>query len=302
MCEGGKMAQSSAAMDYRTLAGTTVALLSPPDVLDRIRSLINDPNAGAGELAEVIACDPGLTGQVLRMANNGRLEESSGIDSVADAVKSIGIDELHGIIFASTANDVFSEISEDLVSIEEFWHHSVCCGLAADVLARRCGLENPRRLFAAGLLHDIGQLPIYDALPEHAHRVLKTAGKAEQYRYRAEKEIIGFTHAQVGAEIMRHWQFPEKLREPVEFHHEPRRAERFPLETAIVHIATNVANVIEPSWKTSGDLEKSVRVIDPYVWRVTGLSEDEMEPVVNDVVMLSFDVTAIVTPSAMTIF
>lgn len=289
-------------MDYRMLASTAVNLLSPPDVFDRIRFLLQDPAAEAQEIVEVISCDPGLTGQVLRMANCQRLSESPWIDSIGDAVESIGIDELHGMIVASSSNDVFARIPQDLVSIEEFWHHSVCCGLAAEVLARRCPVADLQRLFAAGLLHDIGQLPIYDRLPEHARRVLLSAGKAEQYRYRAEKEIIGYTHAQVGAELMRCWQFPEKLWEPVEFHHEPRCADRFPLETAIVHIATNVANVIEPSWKTSGDLAKSLGVIDPHAWQVTGLSEDDIEPVLSDVMMLSFDVTEIVTPNAMTIF
>jgi putative nucleotidyltransferase with HDIG domain len=293
---------TSEIMDYRMLASTAVSLISPPDVFKRIKSLMEDPAAGVEEIVEVIACDPGLTGQVLRIANSQRLSVSPGVDNVADAMESVGIDDLYGVMFASAANDVFAQIPEDLVSIEEFWHHSVCCGLAAEVLARRCIAVDLERLFVTGLLHDIGQLPIYDRLPEYARCVLRRAGKAEQYRYRAEKEIIGYTHAQVGAELMRQWLFPDRLWEPVEFHHEPRRANRFPVETAIVHIATNVANLIEPSWKTSGDLEQSMRVIDPHVWEVTGLSEDDIEPTLNDVIMLSFDVTEIVTPNFMTIF
>ena len=151
-------------------------------------------------------------------------------------------------------------------------------------------------------MHDIGQLPIYSRLPDLARQVLAKAGEPEAYRYRAEQEIIGFTHAQVGAEMMRWWRLPDSLWEPVAFHHEPGQATRFPVETAIVHIATNIGNAIEPSWKTGGDLEKSVHSINPMVWSVTRLSPDDIEPVLTEVIMRSFDVMETVSPDALTIY
>lgn len=283
------------------LAASVVSLLLSPDVLLRLNTLMQDSDANRDEIAEVIACDPALTAQVLKMANSLPSAESDAADSIADAIELIGTEDLQGMIFASAANDVFAGIPQHLTTIDEFWHHSICCALAADSLARRSSREDLGRVFVTGLLHDIGQLPIYERLPAHAEQVLQQAGEPEQYRYRAEKDIIGYTHAQVGAELLRCWNLPQRLWEPVAYHHEPRRARAFAVETNIIHIATNIANVIEPSWKTSGDLSQSLGIIDPLAWEVTGLSEQDMEPVLEDVMMFSFDVTEIIAPDAMTI-
>jgi len=286
-------------VDYRSLTKKAADLISPPDVCRRVRILMDDPAATVESIAQVIECDPGLTGRILKIANSRREAGSDSIESVGEALEQVGVSDVRGMIFATVAASTFEQIPEDF---DDFWHHSVCCGLAAQVLAGRCRLVHGERLFTAGLLHDIGQLPIYDQLPDLARRVLDKAGEPEKYRYRAEQEIIGFTHAQVGAELMRWWQLPDSLWGPVEFHHEPARASRFPVETAIIHIATNIANAIEPSWKTTGDLDISIRAINSDVWSVTGLSKDDLEPVLSEVIMRSFDVMETINPNALNIY
>ena len=104
-------------VDYRTLAGAAVNLFSPPDVFDRIRLLIQDPASSTEDIAEVVICDPGLTGQVLWAANRVRPSASSWIDSIADTVKL----SLSGRIirrFASLVLTQWPEVAEKFESVE----------------------------------------------------------------------------------------------------------------------------------------------------------------------------------------
>jgi len=289
-------------MNYRDLANTAYNLISPSMVHERLQILLSDAENGFDQIAEVIECDPVMVGQILRFANNRGSMNSTQVDSISEAVEAIGVKGMHGIMLATDARDTFDNVPADLVEVQDFWHHSVCCGLAAQVLAKHIEHLDGDRLFVAGLLHDLGQLAIYDQLPDLARQVLEKAGEPEAYRYCAEKEVIGFTHAQVGAEMMRNWRLPSSIWEPVEFHHEPLLGNRYPIEAAILHISTNVANAIEPSWKTKCDLQQTIRTIDSGVWQVTGLSEDDLEPTLNEVIMRSFDVTATVTPQALLIY
>ncbi len=277
-------------------------VFSPPIVHRRLIELLQDGDNNKQEIADVVSHDPGLLARVLHAANNSSDGSSREIVDAYDAVSAINDNELRTIITTATAIDSFQNVDTDLVDINDFWNHSVCCGLAARILAERCEKANPEHAFIAGVLHDIGQLVIYHALPQLATEVLRKAGEPEAYRYRAEKEIIGITHADVGAELLKSWGLPEYLHEVVQFHHEPAKATNHPVETALVHISTSVANRIEPSWKMDLVQRESLAQINPYVWTVTDLSPEVIHPTLEEVNVESFGVMCLIDPKSMFIF
>ncbi|MDH3639634.1 MAG: HDOD domain-containing protein, partial [Gammaproteobacteria bacterium] len=179
------------------------ALCSPPIVCQRIVEFLDDPKKYRDEIIAIISHDPGLTARVLKAANNVPYASTQKVDDIHDAVSVLKEADLRTLITSITAVESFNHVNTDLVDMDNFWNHSICCGLAARVLAEQCGQANPDQAFVAGVLHDIGQLVIYCDLPELATEVLKKAGAPEAYRYRAEKEIIGITHAEVGAKLIR---------------------------------------------------------------------------------------------------
>jgi putative nucleotidyltransferase with HDIG domain len=156
--------------------------------------------------------------------------------------------------------------------MENFWHHSLYCALAAQHLAEASRHKvQSDVVFIAALLHDVGDLLIFNQLPEKGREALlySVEGPEGTEVYQAEREIIGFDHAQLGAEMARQWQLPEVLRECIEFHHEPVRAEKFPVETAIVHIANSLAYLAE----LDSDDEYEAARIDERAWEVAGLDK-----------------------------
>lgn len=283
-------------MDARHLVQNVSDLVSLPAVNERVMALL-DAEATQVEIGDVLRHDPSLTARLLKAANARRYGASSQVTDVGEAIDLMGTAEVRSLVTATAAVDSFRNVPVDLVDMNNFWQHSVCCALTARALAAQCGAEDQESLFLAGLLHDVGQLIIYHELPELARQVLEKAGEPEERRYRAEQAIIGFTHAQVGAELLRVWGFPTRLHEAVEFHHEPVKARRFPVDAAIVHLATCISNAFEPSWKNPS-LKQGHGGAWPEAWTITGLSESIIEPTLDTVAWELLDVADIVAPGA----
>ena len=134
---------------------------------------------------------------------------------------------------------------------------------------------NAESIFIAGLLHDIGQLLMFNQLPEKSHEaiLLLMEGTEDMDTFEAERHVFGFDHMQVGAELIKSWKLAPILQECVEFHHEPEKAKDFPVEVAIINIANAVA--VMADFNSMGD-DVEIPRINPDSWTLTGLSKDDL--------------------------
>ncbi len=80
--------------------------------------------------------------------------------------------------------------------------------------------------FTAGLLHDIGRLVLASSEPRQYQQVVARAGGHEDLVCEAESQVIGSTHAEVGAYLLGLWGLPGSIVEAVAFHHRPRESTR----------------------------------------------------------------------------
>ena len=183
------------------LVDQVTTLVSLPEVYVRLSALLDDPDATSADLGEVIRHDPGLATRLLRIVNSAFYALPSRIDDLTGAVTIIGRNDLRDLALATVAVETFDKIACDLVDMSTFWHHSVFCALIARLLGKRCNSHHTERLFGAGLLHDVGQLVIYHELPELARQALAGAEASDDGLYRAEKQVLGFTHAEVAREL-----------------------------------------------------------------------------------------------------
>lgn len=254
-------------------------LVSLPGVGVRVNEMVNDPSCVAAEIGKVISQDPALAARLLRMANSPAYGLSTQVNTVARAISIIGTNRIRDLVLATSTISAFEGIPNELVSMDDFWSHSLYCGAAARLLAEQRGMKHAETVFLAGLLHDIGQLVIFRKQPQAAKQalLLSIEGQDELALHKAEQEIFGFDHAQVGAALLRHWHFPDLLVECVEHHHAPEQARHYPMETALVHIANSIATLAE----IDSVLEEDAVHTEPSAWQVTGLSKEGIEPVVR---------------------
>lgn len=254
-------------------------LVTLPDVYMRISQLLDNPNSGAGDIAKAIGRDPAFTLRLLKVANSALYRFPSAISTVAKAVSVIGTSQIRNLSLSMSVAKSFAGLPNDLVSMENFWKHSLFCALIARQLAREARRCDPDALFTAGLLHDIGELVIFNRRPDAAREALQTViDSADDIQvFQAERQALGFDHGAVGGALARQWKLPPLLEECIAYHHDIASAEKHPREVAIIHIANVLAQMAEVGSTDPAD----AAVIDPLAWVVTGLSAESIEPAVQ---------------------
>jgi len=260
----------------KSLVKESIELISLPDVYIRLRNVITSPHASMSDVAQVIVHDPAITARLLKLVNSPFFGLVSKVDTISRAINLLGTQQVHDLVLATVVIDSFSGFTNDSFNIYDFWFKGVYCAVTARLLAYHCDDLDTERPFIAGLLHNIGHLVMHQIVPEESSSAEVVAMQKNINLYIAEREVLGFDYAQVGAELMREWKLPNSLSETTEFHQQPEKAEDFKLEAAIIHIASAVTqNSIDRLPNTPENL-----LINPECWKITGLLAEDI-PVYN---------------------
>jgi putative nucleotidyltransferase with HDIG domain len=137
--------------------------------------------------------------------------------------------------------------------IERLWKHSMATGLLARRIAAAEGgdLGVIEAAFAAGVLHDIGKLVYGFSMPQLYKMALERAAEKNLPQWKAETEVIGASHAEVGAYLLGLWGLPAAIVEAVAWHHHP--TERDPCEFSAL-TAVHVANYVHGRQTPSSEM------------------------------------------------
>jgi putative nucleotidyltransferase with HDIG domain len=256
-------------LDPDRLVGDVAGLVSLPEVVVRIDALVDDPASSAEDIGRTVQQDPALTARMLRLANSAMFGMQRQVDTVARAVAVLGTRQVRDLTLGLAAARAFDGIPNRLVSMGSFWHHSVLAAIAARLVASASPRGKPEAAFVGGLLHDVGQLVMFNKLPEQSRLALLMTIDApgEPDLHVCEREVVGFDHAAVGGALARRWRLPASLQECIEFHHEPGRARAHPLDVAVVHVANSLAVLAEIESDDYADAPE----IQGIAWELTRL-------------------------------
>jgi putative nucleotidyltransferase with HDIG domain len=209
------------------------------DVMEQIRN----PNADYAVLAERLRLDPGVTMNVLKVANSSFFAGSRRVDSLLQAFVRLGSRRLFQIMLTQ---NVAGRMAVRLTGYELEPHallrHSLFTALAAETLTKKLKLGFGETMFTCGLLHDMGKL-VMDEYAQALHPILRKHLENEAEPFDAiEHELFGITHAEAGALLMREWRFPEDLTAIVQTHHRPDRSDSHGTAARIVRLADRLAD------------------------------------------------------------
>ena len=216
-----------------------------PAIFQQFTEKLDDPGAKAEDFAEIISSDPSLTAKLLQIVNSAYYSFTATITDVSHAITIVGLTELRELILAVSVVEFFDDLPNQIVNMKSFWQHSVLTGLVARELQKTPAFRTKQSMFTAGMLHDIGSLVFYNRLPEIARSVLEISHRQGKPRYLVERSELGFDHANIGGELVRHWGLPVFLVEVVDCHHAPERTESFHRETQLLQLADRVTRMME---------------------------------------------------------
>ena len=267
------------ALQAQNLVDDVGPLLSLPELVLKINEMVNREDSNASEIGQAISQDPALSTRILRVANSPMYSSTRQVDSITRAVTLLGTKQIRDLVLSASAAKVFEGIPNDVISVEDFWHHSLYCALLARALAGVSRRVNSETMFTAGLLHDVGHLVMFNRIPEEAQAaiLLTIQGDADRDLYEAEQEILGFTHCDVGASLAERWHLPDVLIECIAYHHHPSQAQHFAGAVAHVHIANAIASLPYSDTPVVEDLQR----VDGNAWAMAGVTPADIGPVVQ---------------------
>lgn len=218
-----------------------------PGIAMRIIQKANDPRSAADDLSRIIMSDQSLAAKVLRMVNSAYYGVRNKVGSVRQAIVILGFNTIKSLALSTAIMDKFSTSSTDGFSRGDFWKHSIGVAITNKLLARRVSTNKDmeENYFMAGLLHDIGKVILDQYFHEEFLRVIEHMKLTRLSFYKAEMEVNGLTHAEIGGLLAGQWQLPDEFVAAIRFHHTPEnRAEHVQIINA-----THFANILA---KTKG--------------------------------------------------
>jgi len=248
-------------------------VVSLPAVVMKLSEAIQDPRTSNQDIENIVSEDSALAARVLRIANSAMYSFPSKVDTINKAVTVIGLQQLNDIVLACSAVKAFQNVSQDIVDMEMFWQHSIAVGTAARLLAVQRRESNIERFFTAGLLHDVGRLILLMELPVKSKEVIEHASQEGCYLYHAEKKIIGYDHAMIGAMLLKKWKLPDSLVLSTHYHHKPSLTSQYQLEASVVHLSDIIVHAM--NYGSSG--EKFVPALGKKVLATTDIGMDVLD-------------------------
>lgn len=280
------------------LAHEVETLFSLPDVAIRLNQLIDQPDTSIQDLVEVVQLDAGIAATVLRLANSAWYGLPSKVDTISRAITLIGQKALRDLVMSTSVITTFKGISSEFVDMRDFWDNSVTCGVVTRNLALKSGMRDAERMFLAGLLHKVGRLVFYASRPVQYRQVLQDRANGEAAIIAAEEAVFGFNYAQLGAALLRAWRVPAALDELVEFQLDPLQAPNQPKESAIVHVAGDIAYHMAPDIKARFQLGEYNLTFRESAWESLELERNVLAEVMQNSLIQAFELLEIINPRA----
>lgn len=212
-----------------------------PTVVTEVLRVTRDPDSSVFDLTEVLARDQALTAKVLRLANSALFGFPRRIATLSDAVVLLGFHTIKSLAIAGSAFSVMDRAVEGY-GLERgwMWQHGIAAGAAARFLAKKWRPALAEEAFIGGLLHDLGKIVLDSYVGEAFDEIIKKVRRENKPFASAERDILGFDHAAVGALVAEAWALPGDLVAAVRYHHSPSEATE---DTALVGLA-HLGNIV----------------------------------------------------------
>ncbi len=204
----------------RLINGLTT-LPTLPGTYHQLVALLDNAEADVKHLVNLIRDDAVLTLQILKLVNSSAIGLVRHISDLQEAVNYLGLNTLRSLVLAHHIFSSFSAEQTQEFKLEDLWKHSCTTARIAEAL-----VQNHKDNYIAahasfgGLLHDIGKLVLTYCLPEAARDISRIQLADNLSNVEAEIQVIGTTHAAVGAYLANLWGLPHPVVEAIYLHHQ----------------------------------------------------------------------------------
>jgi putative nucleotidyltransferase with HDIG domain len=205
-----------------------------PSLAHEIAEIALNPDVPAIRIAALVSKDLVLATSVIQLANSAFSSPASEITSINEAVVRMGTTAVRSIVTAACLTSMMANPQIYGPRGRALIDHSIGTAYLARLIAERSG-GDADEMFLAGLLHDIGKLLVLKLAAE------KYPGVAKPTIAEVEAVLVD-QHTAFGGFLVRRWQLPTALHDPIVWHHYPEGASQRPQEAAMIYVANRLAH------------------------------------------------------------
>lgn len=261
---------------------------SLPTTVTKIMQICNNPTTSPADLNKVISLDPVLMGRVMKLINSAYYGLSQEVTSLVRAIIMLGINTVKNLALSTAVlGSLGNRKNFQALNMDGFWRHSLCVGVTAKMIAKKRKTD-PKRLeeyFIAGLLHDIGKIPLNNRFSDEYVLTMSVSDKDHLPLFKAEQQIMGLDHGQTGKMIAEAWKLGPEIRDSIEYHHKHNEYEGKEGEILDTIVLSNYfANIAEMGFsgdrypeKPDGAISKRLQIDIDYLDEIEDTVKEQIE-------------------------
>ena len=231
-------------MQAKKIASVVKSFPGMPGTALKLLAMIDDPAMRVSQIEKILRQDPGLTANVLRLANSAYFGIPSKVGSIRQAVILLGLKRLIQMVIAACVSAVMDKpVPGYDLPPGELWRHSIAVSVAAEGLVKELKVDAGEEIFTAALLHDVGKLVLGEFVKDDFKQIETAVSEGIAFE-RAETIVLGTNHADTGAQILTNWSLPTEIVDTVQWHHVPENADQTSTMLDIVHVANFMSMMI----------------------------------------------------------
>ncbi len=257
-----------------------------PAYVFELSSLLSCVPVDLNRVCRVIRTDPSLAAQVIRLCNSAMLGLRGRVSDIKNAVILLGTERLRTLVLTCSLVQHLGNFLSS-ADLQSFWQHS----LLTATLSERCAfclryLET-EQAYLAGLLHDLGALPLLLLSAGSRDPKLAPGSIAWGESVELERQLSGVDHCLVGKCIGLSWNFAPQIIEVLEYHHRPQDARCDRTLVEIVVAADLVCQMHgvrvggEPSQIALADRNVYKSLLDNFTQSLTDVEKSELAKVLE---------------------
>jgi len=254
-----------------------------PITVAKVLEITNSPKTSPADLNQIISLDPVLMGKVMRLINSAYYSLPNQITSLVRAIIMLGTNTVKNLALSTAILGNLGKAGDfQALNMEGFWRHSISVGVTAKLIATRRNVDAKLReeYFIAGLLHDIGKIPLNNKLADEYVQAVSHTDREHVPLYQSEEKILLVNHAVVGKLIIDNWRLGENLADAVAYHHS---VEEYGGTHRDLVLTVAIANLFSNTFELGFSGDRYPAPVPEEHMRETGVDWDYLESIEDTV-------------------
>ncbi len=190
-----------------------------PEKITQLQQILSDKDVAFSKVASIIQGDFSLTAELLRIVNSAQYMLPQKVSNITNAISLIGVKGLKSLLYSYGTQNI---LTQKFGSMDVLWQHAYRVASYAYHLANdrnRKDLQDDA--YIGGILHDMGKIIAITSYPVLMDKISNHCIDKGINCSMIERLSMGLSHARIGAEIARHWNFPDNIVDVINCHHQP---------------------------------------------------------------------------------